>query len=188
MLSNTATVSSSTTDPNTANDSDTETTAVQARADLSISKDDSPDPVTAGGSLSYTITVDNAGPSDAQAVTVSDSCRAVDRRQCQFIAGQLRGVPVEPGNHRRGQQRHHHGDWHRQPDTPDATVLSNTATVSSTTTDPNTANDSDTETTAVEARANLSITKDDSPDPVTAGGTSPTPSRSPMPVLPTPRQ
>ena len=65
-------------------------------------------------------------------------------------------------------------------------MLSNTATVSSTTTDPNTANDSDTEPTAVQARADLSITKDDSPDPVTAGGAA-TPSRSPTPVLPTRR-
>ena len=171
VLSNTATVSSSTTDPNTANDSDTETTTVQARADLSITKDDSPDPVTAGGSLSYTITVDNAGPSDAQAVTVNDTLPGqLTGVSVSLIAGQLRGVPVEPGNHRRGQQCHHQVTGTVNPNTPDATVLSNTATVSSSTTDPNTANDSDTETTTVQARANLSITKDDSPDPVTAGG------------------
>ena len=116
MLTNTATVSSSTTDPNTANDTDTETTTVQARADLSITKDDTPDPVTAGGALSYTITVNNAGPSDAQAVTVNDT-----------LPGQLTGVWSV---HRRAAappsratwepspraQCHHHGDWHRQPE------------------------------------------------------------------------
>ena len=49
---------------------------MQASANLSITKDDSPDPVTAGGTLTYTITVANAGPSDAQAVTVNDTLPA----------------------------------------------------------------------------------------------------------------
>ena len=48
------------------------------------------------------------------------------------------------------------------PATADGAVLSNTATVSSSTTDPVEGNNSDTETTAVIARADLSITKMDS--------------------------
>jgi uncharacterized repeat protein (TIGR01451 family) len=42
-------------------------------ADLSITKSDSPDPVTVGGSLTYTITVKNNGPSGATGVTMTDS-------------------------------------------------------------------------------------------------------------------
>ena len=37
-------------------------------ADLAVTKSDAPDPVTAGADITYTITLDNAGPSDAQNV------------------------------------------------------------------------------------------------------------------------
>jgi uncharacterized repeat protein (TIGR01451 family)/CSLREA domain-containing protein len=42
-------------------------------ADLSIKKSDSPDPVLIGNLLTYTLTVDNDGPEDATAVVVTDS-------------------------------------------------------------------------------------------------------------------
>jgi uncharacterized repeat protein (TIGR01451 family) len=42
-------------------------------ADLSITKSDSPDPVSAGASLTYTIQVSNAGPSTATGVVVTDN-------------------------------------------------------------------------------------------------------------------
>ena len=43
------------------------------QADLSISKVDSPDPVVAGNFLTYTLTVSNAGPDDAQNVILTDT-------------------------------------------------------------------------------------------------------------------
>jgi uncharacterized repeat protein (TIGR01451 family) len=46
--------------------------AQAATADLAITKTDSPDPVTLGGVLTYTITATNLGPETASAVTVSD--------------------------------------------------------------------------------------------------------------------
>ena len=45
-------------------------------ADLSVTKTDSPDPVIAGNNITYTITVTNNGPSDAQAVTFADAVPA----------------------------------------------------------------------------------------------------------------
>jgi uncharacterized repeat protein (TIGR01451 family) len=42
-------------------------------ADLSLTKTDAQDPVAVGGSLTYTITVNNAGPNTALGVTVSDT-------------------------------------------------------------------------------------------------------------------
>jgi uncharacterized repeat protein (TIGR01451 family) len=42
-------------------------------ADLSITKSDSPDPVTVGNNLTYTVTVKNNGPSGATGVTMTDS-------------------------------------------------------------------------------------------------------------------
>jgi len=46
--------------------------AMAASADLSIIKSDSADPVTTGSQLTYSITVSNAGPDAATAVTVTD--------------------------------------------------------------------------------------------------------------------
>src|SRR5207249_4674084 len=72
-LSNTATDSSTTTDPNSANNSATQTTGVITKADMAITKADSVDPVTAGNNLTYTIVVtNNGGPSVARSVTVAD--------------------------------------------------------------------------------------------------------------------
>lgn len=82
-LSNTATVSSSITDPVPANNSATATTTVNAApaapppapppsADLAITKVGAPEPVTAGSNLTYTVTVKNNGPDQAAAVTVTD--------------------------------------------------------------------------------------------------------------------
>jgi uncharacterized repeat protein (TIGR01451 family) len=71
-LTNTATIASATTDPTPGNNSATDTDTLAALADLSITKTDTPDPVTAGNDLTYTITVNNAGPSNAGAVSLSD--------------------------------------------------------------------------------------------------------------------
>src|SRR5262249_28581875 len=73
-ISNTASATASeSSDVNPANNSDTENTLVDTQADLSVTKTDSPDPVTAGQNLTYTITVANAGPSDSQNVNLSDA-------------------------------------------------------------------------------------------------------------------
>jgi uncharacterized repeat protein (TIGR01451 family) len=46
---------------------------VTTAADLSITKADAPDPVVAGSTLTYTLTVHNAGPNTAAAVNVTDA-------------------------------------------------------------------------------------------------------------------
>jgi uncharacterized repeat protein (TIGR01451 family) len=75
-LSNTATVSSLTDDPNSATNSDTETTLVNEFADLSVITAASPDPVLAGNDLTYTLEVSNSGPAQADSVTLSDAVPA----------------------------------------------------------------------------------------------------------------
>src|SRR4029077_16301693 len=68
------TVSATTDDPQPGNNSDSASTTVQPppSADLSLSKTDSPDPVTVGATLTYTLTVANQGPDDASGVSLSD--------------------------------------------------------------------------------------------------------------------
>ena len=72
FIINTVFVSSDTNPPVPAD----EVTIVIKDAPLSITKDDSIDPVTAGSSLTYTITVDNLGISTATGVTVTDTIPA----------------------------------------------------------------------------------------------------------------
>jgi uncharacterized repeat protein (TIGR01451 family) len=78
VITNTANVSSTTADPNAANNTDSATTTVQNNADLSITKQVSPTgPNAAGSSVTYTIVVTNNGPSaSANNVTFSDGVPA----------------------------------------------------------------------------------------------------------------
>jgi uncharacterized repeat protein (TIGR01451 family) len=75
-LANTATVSSSTSDPTPANNTSTNNLTVVASANLSITKTASTSSVQTGGGFFYTIQVNNAGPSAATAVSVSDTLPA----------------------------------------------------------------------------------------------------------------
>jgi uncharacterized repeat protein (TIGR01451 family) len=75
QLSNTATVAvpGDVTDPNPNNNSATDTDTLTPEADLRVSKSGSPDPVIAGNSLTYNLTVTNDGPSDATGVSLADN-------------------------------------------------------------------------------------------------------------------
>ncbi|HEX3129654.1 MAG TPA: ExeM/NucH family extracellular endonuclease [Thermoanaerobaculia bacterium] len=76
VLSNTANAASDTGDPDGGDLSVTETTTVATSADLVVTKVDTPDPVTSGANLTYTITVDNNGPSNAASVSLTDTLPA----------------------------------------------------------------------------------------------------------------
>jgi len=73
VFSNTAVISSSTpTDPNPGNDSGGGQFNGAANADLTITKSATPTIVEPGGVVTFTLTVTNNGPSDAQFITVTD--------------------------------------------------------------------------------------------------------------------
>jgi uncharacterized repeat protein (TIGR01451 family) len=73
-LSNTATVTppAGVVDSVPANNSDTEVTTINALNNLVVTKTDSPDPVRVANNITYTITLTNAGPSNALAVSLTD--------------------------------------------------------------------------------------------------------------------
>jgi len=76
VITNTATASSETPDPDEGGPSATTTTTVAApppTADVSVTKVDDPDPVMLGANLTYTITVTNSGTIDATSVSLLDS-------------------------------------------------------------------------------------------------------------------
>jgi len=72
-ITNVATASANEADPAPANNTVTESTLVNGQADLAVTKQDTPDPVIAGTTLTYTLTATNYGPSDATSVTVTDT-------------------------------------------------------------------------------------------------------------------
>ena len=152
--------------------------AVAATADLSVSKVDSPDPVVAGSTITYAISVTNAGPDAASSTSLSDTTPA----GTTFVS-------VTPG-----------AGWTCPPlpvggtgtqicanpsvpvgtstitlvlsvaaATPNGTIITNTASVASPD-DAVTANNSASATTTVSAGANLRVLKSDSPEPVAVGG------------------
>ena len=141
-------------------------------ANLSITKSDSPDPVLAGNDLTYTITVDSAGPSDALGVSVTDGLPAGTSFVSASDGGTLAGGVVT-WNLGTVQE----SDAPRvltlvvkvDPGVADDTILSNSASVSSSTTDPTPGNNSATETTHVDRSADVADLKVATPDPVRAG-------------------
>ncbi|MFQ5460877.1 MAG: DUF11 domain-containing protein, partial [Anaerolineae bacterium] len=70
---NNVSVDSDLADPNTANNSFQLTTSVQSASDLAITKTDTPDPVIAGNNLTYSLVVDNLGPSNSAGTVVVDT-------------------------------------------------------------------------------------------------------------------
>jgi uncharacterized repeat protein (TIGR01451 family) len=140
--------------------SDSATTTVGAVADLSITKIDSVDPVEPGASLSYTVTVTNAGPSDATAVTVADTLPAgVTLVGTTGCAEDPAGVPTcTLGTIAAAGMAAFTIDVTVDPTTPPG-VLENTAVVSSATPDPDASNNTATETTTVVSAADVTGTK-----------------------------
>ena len=69
----TATAPGGVSDPTPGNNSATDTDTLAASADLAITKTDGVTTATAGGSVTYTITASNAGPSNAPGATVADT-------------------------------------------------------------------------------------------------------------------
>ncbi|MGA7616386.1 MAG: DUF11 domain-containing protein [Thermoanaerobaculia bacterium] len=74
-ISNTATATTSTTDSNPANDTSTTTTQLTESADLAVTKT-GPASAQAGSNVTYTVSVVNNGPSDASDVTLTDALPA----------------------------------------------------------------------------------------------------------------
>jgi uncharacterized repeat protein (TIGR01451 family) len=172
-ISTSVSVASDTADPDLTNNDANESATVLTPADLGIAITDAPDPVAAGGTLTYTITVSNGGPGTSTALSVLDSlpiglsyvnasgsgwsCSAVSQdvtclaaslaASAQSTITLVTTAPASGG------------------------TVSNTVSVSAMTPDGNQANNAATTSTTVNAAADLAIAMADSPDPVLGSGT-----------------
>ncbi len=158
------------TDPDQTNNTDSDSDGIEREANLSITKVDDVDPVLAGETLTYTLTVDNAGPSHANNVTVTDNLPAgvtyvgatPSQGSCSEAglvvtcslgtvnAGASATVSIEITPLQGGQ-------------------ILNTASVVGDENDPDTGDNQDDETTEVTPQADLSIVKVGTPNPVMIG-------------------
>ncbi|MBW4519692.1 MAG: DUF11 domain-containing protein [Scytolyngbya sp. HA4215-MV1] len=171
-VTNTAMVSSTTSDPTPANNTATDPTAVTPAADLSITKTDGQTSTTPGSPISYTITVTNNGLSTVNSVTVTDA-----------VPASIQSPVFTPST---GSYNSGTGAWtglnlaagqsitltiSGTVSTSASGTITNTATVapSSGTIDPTPANNSATDITTITASADLSITKTDGKTSITPG-------------------
>ena len=164
IISNTASVSASTPDPFLANNSALVTTTVDAQADLAIDKSSNQQKVDTGTQTSFTIFVENLGPSDAVNVVVVDTLPVgvtfeTDTDSC--VEGPVGTLTCSLGTLQPGESRTFDIFVFVDPSLPPNTELTNTATVSSDTPDPDLSNNTDTSTIlALRTDTDLQITKD----------------------------
>jgi uncharacterized repeat protein (TIGR01451 family) len=158
-------------DTNTANNSVTTTVPVNPSADVAVTIDSSPNPVAVGGSLAYVVTIVNNGPSIASGVTATDTLPAsvtindVAPSQGSFNeAGNVLTFDV--------------GDIPIQGSvtititvTPnqDGSIVDTASASSPTVADPNTNNNSASNTTKVEKAVNLALGVVSTPNPAVVG-------------------
>jgi uncharacterized repeat protein (TIGR01451 family) len=166
-ITNNVSVTADTSDPDSNNNSTSEDTTVNAEADFVITKSDNPDPVIAGNSLTYTINVQNNGPSDAQNAVVTDTLPAgVTFVSSTGCAEDPNGVPTcTLGTITAGGSAQYTVTVLVNSGT--SGTITNNVSVASSTTLINTGDDSASEDTTVNAEADLVITKSDNPETYT---------------------
>jgi uncharacterized repeat protein (TIGR01451 family) len=174
-VTDTATVSSSVADSNASNNSASVTTTVNPSADVSLSLISTPSPVQVGQDLTYTLNINNFGPSDATAVVLTDTLPAGVR---YVSAASSQGTVPAQSN---GKVTANLGGLAAgasatvtivvTPTAGTSSSIVDTAIVSTQTIDPTPSNNTATTTTAITPAADLSVKIGASASPAQVGGT-----------------
>ncbi|MCL2737001.1 MAG: hypothetical protein FWD75_10320, partial [Propionibacteriaceae bacterium] len=169
-ITNSATVSSGTVDPDLSNNTaDATITVAPPSADVRLDKEVSPATLTAGGPVTYTLTATNYGPSNADGVTISDTLPATvtgiqattDRGTCAVTGQEVDcAIGVLPASTISGSPGATATVTITGTVDPGATgTISNTASVSATTDDPDLTSNTATADAPVQGVADISVTK-----------------------------
>jgi uncharacterized repeat protein (TIGR01451 family) len=162
-----ATISSPTFDPNGGNNTDSISTTINPVADLNITSSDNPDPVSQLGTVTYSFTITNAGPSAADNVTVNHTLGGVGALITSVTSSQG-GCTVFPCN----VGTINAGNNATITLTLQATTAGNftsAASVTTSTVELNTGDNSATNDTTVTPVADVGLSMADAPDPITVG-------------------
>lgn len=165
MLANAASVASSTSDPAAGNNNASASATIATSADLAVTKG-GPGNVNAGSNISYTITVANGGPSDAQNVALSDPQPAnttfVSEAQgsgpafnCTTSGGVNCGIATLGA----GASATFTIVDRVDASVPSGTTITNTASVASSTSDPSLGNNSQSSSATTAVSADVAIAK-----------------------------
>ncbi|HBF2426244.1 TPA: DUF11 domain-containing protein [Clostridioides difficile] len=162
-ITNTAEVSADVPEPVT--DSSTVTTPIVPSADIEVIKTSNMDTTVPGETFSYTITVTNLGPSAAQSIVLTDDIPDVILNPEYSLDG---GVTFQPWNGNLSIGTLDAGEIRSiiirgtVSQTAVGTII-NTATISSTTPDPNPDNNTSTDETDISPLADISVIKGNEP-------------------------
>jgi uncharacterized repeat protein (TIGR01451 family) len=175
-------VTATTGDPNTANNNTTVTTTLFDNCELAVTNSGTPNPVAAGGQITYTQLVTNSGPSSCSAGTLTEATPA----NTTFVSVSAtttgggtwtcpNSAPVACTNPSvvPGSVGTITAIYQVNAGTGSGTIISDTVSVNTSTTDTNKADNTATSNIAVATgtQADLSVSNSVTPNPVTAGGT-----------------
>ncbi|HXO36620.1 MAG TPA: hypothetical protein VN901_30120, partial [Candidatus Acidoferrales bacterium] len=175
-----STVTTTSSDPTAANNSTTVATPVTVACDLAVTNSGTPSPVTAGSNITYTQTVTNSGPSNCSAATFSEPTPA-STTFVSVVAVTTGGgtwtcpnaAPVACTNPTvvPGSTVTITAVYKVTAGTAAGTIISDTASAATTSSDTNQTNNSATLQIAVASgtQADLNVTNSGSPNPVSAG-------------------
>lgn len=166
VLHTDASATSVTLDPNNSDNYAHTDTDVATRADVALTLADSPDPVVAGTSLTYTATVTNSGPSTGRTITLEENLDNNVSFQsatisnggagtCAQVVGNPHQIQCQLNDLDPGQSVTVYTQVLVSPSAPNNSALSTTAHVSTGSGDPNSANDDASASTAVRTEADL---------------------------------
>jgi len=173
-IAQTDSVTSTTADPSSANNSATVNEQVTGSADLSITNTPNPVPVLAGNTITYTQVVTNAGPSAAATVSLTETLPANTTAQTLSAAGwtcTLATLTCTDSSLAPSAPATITFVVKVTAGTPAGTQINQTATVTSATSDPNSGNNSATaaDVVATAGEADIVVTNSASPTSVAAG-------------------
>ncbi|MBG0193748.1 DUF11 domain-containing protein [Clostridioides difficile] len=171
IITNTAVVSSTTADPNLNNNTSTIETEVNLLADILVMKTAEPNSAVPGTLLRYTIQVENLGPANAENVILNDDIPASIINPEYSLDG---GASFQPWNGSLNIGTLNSGISltvliQGTVSLNSSEYIVNTATVSSTTPDPNPDNNTSTDETDISPLADISVVKGNEPVAIPGG-------------------